>query len=97
MGVQIGWVVVELSYCFWQHVLEHQQSKTETALKSGVLEKGVGAARCAETNELLGVQTGWVVVELSYCFWQHVLEHQQSKTETTPDSNFLEMVDWAAR
>ena len=38
MGVQIGWVVVELSECFWQHVLEHQQSKSETTVESGVLE-----------------------------------------------------------
>ena len=51
------------------------------------------AARRAESNELSGVQIGWVVVELSYCFWQHVLEHQQSKTETMLESGVLEVLD----
>ena len=55
------------------------------------------ATRRAESNELSSVQIGWVVVELIAGIFLHVLEHQQSKTETTLESGVLEMLEWATR
>ena len=49
--------------------------------------------RLAESNELSSVPIGGVVLDLVACIWLHVLEHQQSKSETTLESDFLEMLE----
>ena len=64
----------------WLHVLEHQQSKTETTLDSDFLEMLEWATRRAESNELSSDQIGSVVVELIAGIFLHVLVHQQSKS-----------------
>ena len=45
----------------------------------------------------MSVEIGSVVLELVAGIWLHVLEHQQSKSETTLESDFLEMLEWATR
>ena len=45
----------------------------------------------------MSVQISWVVVGLIAGIWLHVLEHLQSKSEPMLKSDFLEMLEWAAR
>ena len=92
-----GGLVLGLDVGVWRHVQEHQQSKSETTLESDFLERKRYATRKSVDLDLRRIIKKWIVLELDASIWQHVLKHQQSKSETTPESDFLEMLEWATR